>query len=465
MTKPRYLRRSCAAGSKARGSASSTPDAENPDDYAWGVNFNNGNTNINNSDNNGFVRAVRSVSPASPGEFQGAAQVRLHDVYCAWRRARRRKRPSANRLRFEARWLDRLPQLQRQLARGTWSPAPSACFIAQRPKAREIHAPDFADRIVHHLVVPELERIWERRFIHDCYSNRKGKGTHAAVDRLQQFMRQVHSGQGGGWYLQLDVRNFFNSIDRRQLWAELRRVLERVQAPVWLQRIVHALLRRSAARQGVRYFASGRERAKVPTYKRLENAAPGCGLAIGNLSSQFFANVCLDALDQFAKHVLKAQRYLRYVDDVVLVHQDREQLLAWQRQIESFLHERLGLELKPQRILKPLMAGCDFLGYIVYPTHRLVRRRVAAHAREALQAWEQRHVRGEVCRGTPEAFRAVRSIWSSYEGHLSHASSWLLRQRLLEEFPWLPAVIVPRRFHWRLEGHAVTIPWRSLIDG
>src|SRR5579859_577129 len=298
MTKPRYLRRSCTAGSKARGSASSTPYANNPADYAWGVNFNNGNTNINNRDNNGFVRAVRSVVPASPGEFQGEAQpVTLRHVYCAWRRARRKKRPSANRLRFEARWMDHLAQLQRRLNAGTWSPAPSACFIAQRPKAREIHAPDFADRVVHHLVVPELERIWEPRFIFDCYSNRKGKGTHAAVDRLQQFMRQVHSGQGGGWFLQLDVCNFFNSIDRRRLYAELKRVLEQRQAPLTLRRIVHTLLRHSAARHGVRHFASFRERARVPPHKRLENAAPGCGLAIGNLSSQFFANVCLDALD------------------------------------------------------------------------------------------------------------------------------------------------------------------------
>jgi RNA-directed DNA polymerase len=459
MTKPRYPERGCAAGSQARGLASSTPNAENPADYAWGVNFNNGNTNITNRNNTGFVRAVRSVAPAAPGEFQDQPQdhVSLRQVFCAWRRARGKKRPSANRLRFESRWLDRLPQLQRQLNAGTWSPGPTACFIAQRPKAREIHAPDFADRIVHHLVVPELERIWEPRFIFDCYSNRKGKGTHAAVDRLQQFFRQVQSGQGGGWFLQLDVRNFFNSIDRRRLYAELKRVMAREGVPLVLQRIVHALVRHSPARQGVRHHATPRQRALVPPHKRLENAEPGCGLAIGNLSSQLFANIYLDALDQFVKHQLKAQRYLRYVDDFVLVHQDRAQLLLWQAQIETFLAEQLGLQLKPERCLKPLTAGCDFLGYVVHPTHRLVRRRVVHHAREALQAWACRHVHGDAIHATPEALRRARSIWGSYEGHLRHACARQARERLLNEFPWLPAVTCQRRFHWSLEGRPVTV--------
>ncbi len=458
MTKPRYPQ-GCAARSKVRGLASSTPYADNPADYAWGVNFNNGNTNINNRNNTGFVRAVRSVSPAAPGEFHSAVRrIPLRQIYCAWRRARRKKRPSANRLNFESRWMDRLLQLERRLNAGTWSPGKSSCFVAQRPKAREIHAPDFGDRVVHHLAVPALERHWEPRFIYHCFSNRKGKGTHAAVKWLQKYFRQVQSGQGGGWFLQLDIRNFFNSIDRRRLYAELKRVLERHDMPLALRRIVHALLRKSAIEQGVRHFASARVRARVPPHKRLENAALGCGLAIGNLSSQFFANVCLDALDQFVKHVLKVKRYVRYVDDLVLVHQDRNQLLAWQEQIETFLRDRLGLELKAQKILKPIPSGCDFLGYIVRPTHLEVRPRVIHHAREALQAWQARHVRGEECRATPRAYRRIRSVWGSYEGHMCHASAWGLRERLLHEFPWLPVVTVPRRFHHRLEGRPVLIP-------
>ena len=321
MTKPRYPH-GCAAGSEEQGIASS------PGDYAWNVNFNNGNSNYNNQSNKGLVRAVRS---------RECQDVSLRSLHAAWVRARRGKRPRANQLTFDTHWLDNLLDLQRQLRGGTWRPSPPTCFIATLPKAREIHAPDFADRIVHHWLVPQLEAIYEPSFIFDSFSNRIGKGTHAAVERLQGFVRQVQSGQGGGWYLQLDIRNFFNSIHRPTLYAMLKERMEHHGLPVAVRRATHALLRHSAVAGGVHTVGSDAERARVPAHKRLENAAPGCGLAIGNLSSQFFANVYLDALDQFVKHDLRASRYLRYVDDFVLVHDSREQLQAWKVRIERIL--------------------------------------------------------------------------------------------------------------------------------
>jgi hypothetical protein len=236
-------------------------------------------------------------------------------------------------------------------------------------------------------------------------------------------MRQVHSGQGGGWYLQLDIRNFFNSIHRPTLYATLKSRTESL-SPV-ARHAMHALLRRSPVADGVEFIGSASEHAKVPAHKRLENAAPGCGLAIGNLSSQFFANVYMDALDQFVKHELRAPRYLRYVDDFVLVHRDREQLQAWQIAITEFLRARLRLELKADINLKPLSAGCDFLGYVIYPTHRVVRRRVIGHAREKL-------------RGASGS--DLRSIWASYRGHFRHANSRRLLERFYSEFPKLKEI-------------------------
>ena len=279
------------------------------------------------------MRAVRSV-PAGECQDAGAQQVSLRVLHGAWKAARRGKVPSLNLLDFEARWADRLLELQREINTGNWKPRPSTCFIASRPKAREIHAPDFADRVVHHWLVPQLEAIYEPRFIFDSFANRKGKGSHAAVVRLQQFVREVDSGQGGGWYLQLDIHNFFNSIHRATLWQMLKPVLLRANLPEAVMRTTHALLRNPPLSAGVTLRASAAEVALVPPHKRLVNAPPGCGLPIGNLSSQFLANVYLDRLDQFVKHTLKAKRYLRYVDDFVLVHQDREQLATWQRQIE-----------------------------------------------------------------------------------------------------------------------------------
>jgi RNA-directed DNA polymerase len=458
MTTPGYATTGCGAESQVRGDAPD-PCAWRPGSAAWCVNFNNGNVNNNDHDNECFVRAVRVASPAA-GEFPGdpGMEVSMQMLHAAWLEARRGKTPSVNQLRFDADWIAGLLHLQEQINAGAWEPRPSTCFIATRPKAREIHAPDFADRVVHHLVVPRLEALYEPSFIHDSFANRPGKGTHAAVRRLQAFVREVQSGEGGGWYLQLDVHNFFNSIHRATLYGLLKRRMERERLPEVYRRITHALLRRSPLDAGVTYRASQAERDQVPAHKRLENAPPGCGLPIGNLSSQFFANVYLDQLDQFVKHTLNARRYLRYVDDFVLVHRDRDQLQAWHAEIERFLADRLRLSLKADIRLRPLDSGIDFLGYVVRPTHTLVRPRVVAHARQALAAWGRAHLTDRGLHVTPEDLRQVGAIWGSYQGHLQHADSRRLQADFHRRFPWLASATRPRRFAPGLEGRQITLP-------
>lgn len=259
--------------------------------------------------------------------------------------------------------------------------------------------------------------------------------THAAVARLRSFVRQVHSGKGGGYYLQLDVANFFNSIHRPTLWQMLKRRMARAGVPEIAQRAAHALLNYPIERTGVNWACTPTERAAVPAHKRLENAAPGCGIAIGNLSSQFFANVYLDRLDQFVKHTLKAQRYIRYVDDFVIVDHDRDNLLRIQQKVCTFLRDELRLELKAEQKLLPLASGIDFLGYVIHPTHTVVRRRVIAHCRAKLAAFERSGDR------SPAAIERLKSFWASYLGHFRHARHFKLMTRLLLRFPWLPAAI------------------------
>lgn len=443
MTKLHYPS-GCAARSQDCGKAYS------PSGCAWNVNFNNGKSNYNNHNNNGFVRAV------CVGESCSA--VPLISLHAAWRDARRGKRPSRNQLAFDTRWIDHLLALQARLNAGTWHPQPPTCFVAPDPKAREIHAPDFADRVVHHWLVPQLIAIFESIFIHDSFSNRTGKGTHAAVERLQSFVRQVQSGQGGGWYLQLDIHNFFNSIHRPTLYRMLKARMVKHGLSEACQRITHALLRHSTLHYGVHDACTEHERAQVPAHKQLRNAVPGCGIAIGNLSSQFFANVYLNALDQFIKHTLKVERYLRYVDDFVLVHHDREQLAAWQTQIEQFLKDTLRLSLKSDIKLRPLSTGIDFLGYVIFPTHRLVRRRVIQHAKAKLHDWQCKHVTPRGMRATQTQFGEVQAIWRSYEGHFSHANTYWLQQSFHRLFPWLTSAIARRRFDYRLGNKTISIP-------
>ena len=158
----------------------------------------------------------------------------LHRQYL---RCRRNKRNTANALRFEVRQEHELLALREALEARTYA-SRSVCFFTTRPKLREVFAADFRDRIVHHLLVDELEKVWEPIFIHDSYACRRGKGVHRGVARLRQFIRQVTAnGTQRAWYLQLDIRNYFLSIDKDLLYALIARKT-RDEDVLWLARVL-----------------------------------------------------------------------------------------------------------------------------------------------------------------------------------------------------------------------------------
>ncbi|MBT6651893.1 MAG: reverse transcriptase [Gammaproteobacteria bacterium] len=377
-------------------------------------------------------------------------------LWQAYITCRKGKRGSRNTQHYEISLLDRLIDTLDALKTARWTPSRSVLFVVTRPKMREIHAADFSDRVVHHLLVPRLERLYEPTFIHDSYSNRKGKGTHAAVERLQHFMRKVTRNQTRpAHYLQLDIANFFNTIDRPTLWKQLQHRLRKAQqrgaedrgvTPQEQQELLwltHRILRQNPTEHAL-LRGSPDEFARIPQHKRLSAAPADKGLPIGNLTSQFFANVYLNELDQFIKHTLKADYYLRYVDDFILLHQNPEQLEQWRKEIADFLQQRLQLKLRPQQILKPVTDGADFLGYIVRPDYRLVRRRVVGHLRERLQHLQQQLIertkKGTTLRLKQAHRQQLHAMLASYLAHIRHASSHNLLQTLWREFSWLDHV-------------------------
>jgi hypothetical protein len=258
----------------------------------------------------------------------------LHRQYLA---CRRNKRKTLNALRFEARQEENLLDLQEVLLSRTYVPSRSVCFFVKKTKLREIFAADFRDRVVHHVLVDYLERIWEPIFIHDSYACRKGKGIHAGVERLRRFIRQItHNGTRPAWYLQIDIHNYFMSIDKAILFSLLAPRIKDDDA-LWLTkvRVFHDCTKDYLIKGDAGLLE------KIPPHKTLFRAGPNRGLPIGNLNSQFFANVYLNGLDQFIKHTLKCRYYLRYCDDFVLLSQSREQLLDWRERIEAFLRTHL----------------------------------------------------------------------------------------------------------------------------
>jgi RNA-directed DNA polymerase len=395
------------------------------------------------------IRATTTTFVSCAAESGRADAFSFAALYRAYQACRRRKRGTRNAQRYEIRLLDNLADTLQALRNGAWRPSRSVCFVTRTPKAREIHAADFADRVVHHLLTPRLEALFEPVFIHDSYANRVGKGTHAAVDCLQTFMRRVScNGKRAAWYMQLDIRNFFNSIDRRLLYRMLLKRLARSVRSGRLERteagrlawLVRTILAHEAGKDTVRRGpASGFD--LVPPHKRLAHAAPGTGIPIGNLTSQFFANVYLNELDQFVKHRLKAAHYLRYVDDFILVHQERAVLERWRSEITAFLRERLSLALRGEVKLCPVSSGADFLGYIVRPGYRLVRHRVIGSLRQRLTSLERQMVRNDKGGSSlllkPERRDMLRSTLASYLGHFKHADTFRLRSALWRRYPWL----------------------------
>ncbi len=367
------------------------------------------------------------------GSLFGFANLHRHYLGC-----RKGKRNTYNALRFEARQELNLLELSEALQNRSYRPSSSVCFVTQRPKMREIFAADFKDRIVHHVLVDELERYWEPVFIHDSYACRRGKGIHHAVARLQQFIRQ---GSGNGqqrlWYLQLDIKNYFMSIDKAVLFSLLKAHIDSVEV-LWLTQ----LLVFHDCTQDYTYKGRPGLLQQLPPHKSLLQAGTAKGLPIGNLNSQFFANVYLNALDQFVKHTLKCRYYLRYCDDFVLLSQDPQQLSVWREQLGQFLAERLQLELNNKREkLRPVSDGIDFLGYIVRRDYTLVRKRVVNNLRAKLRGFEAQLVRQRrsyrVYRYDVEVVEALAACLASYLGHLSHADSFSLRQRIWQEFSFL----------------------------
>jgi RNA-directed DNA polymerase len=375
--------------------------------------------------------------------FEGHPLFSLENVYRAYRRCRRRKRGTLNALRFEANLEENLVALHEELSSGTYRPGRSMAFLVEKPKRREIFAADFRDRVVHHVLVGHLEPGWERRFIHDSYACRAGKGTHAGVERLRTFLRQATANNTRrAWYLQLDVRGYFITLSRDILFERIA-AKERDAAVLWLARL---LIFHEPTADCLLRGAKRSDFERLPEHKTLFKAAPRCGLPIGNLTSQFFANVYLDALDQFVKHTLRAGHYVRYCDDLVLISQDKSELERWEAQIEGFVGERLGLRLNSRRKLRPVADGVDFLGYVIRPDYVLVRKRVVSALRSRLMETEGKlkalgmaeYEDGHSVFVWPaELIEETRAWLNSYLGHLRQASCFRLVRALRERFVWL----------------------------
>jgi hypothetical protein len=258
-----------------------------------------------------------------------------------------------------------LAGLQAELADGSWRPGVGIQFRIMDPKPRNIYCAPFRDRVVHHAVCDVLEPIWEARFSEDSYACRKEKGMHLAVRRSRELARRH------GWFCKLDIRRYFDSVDHECLLGLLLPMFREKS----LKQLLELLIRQTFP----------------------EGTRSGKGLPIGNLTSQWFANLYLDGLDHWSKEVLKAPGYIRYMDDMVLFADSKAE--AWQLHdgVEEWVTRMRRLELKKERtVVAPVSEGVPFLGLRVFTqTWRLQRGRFL-RTRRKFRSREKRYLTGEI---------------------------------------------------------------------
>ncbi|WP_458368187.1 RNA-directed DNA polymerase [Paraburkholderia aspalathi] len=318
-----------------------------------------------------------SSAPEPSADWNAPADFTFTELVEAYFDCRRTKRNSASALTFEANLERNLRNLYDELADGSYAPGRSICFVITRPKPREVWASDFRDRIVHHLLYNRIGPRFERSFIADSCACIKGRGTLYAAVRLEAKIRSItQNWSRPAYYLKCDLANFFVSIDKHVL---LELLLAQICEPFWAA--LTKLVLMHDPRTDFEFRGDRDLLARVPPHKRLMEQTANRGLPIGNLSSQFFANVYLDVLDQRAKHHLGARHYIRYVDDFLFLHESPDWLNAALADVGAFLPERLGVRLNPSKtILQPIARGVDFVGQVIKPWSRSTRRRTVSEA-------------------------------------------------------------------------------------
>lgn len=335
------------------------------------------------------------------------------NIYLAWQQASKGKRYRNEVLEFERNLEENLINIQNHLIYGSYHQGKFREFYVNEPKRRLVMALPFHDRVVQWAIYRQLFPLLEKQFIDDSFACRTGKGTHKAADRLQYWLRQVDRKPEKFYYLKLDVAKYFYRIDHQILLNILSHKIGDKPLLDLLQRIIcdnNTAFGLALPSEGSGNFSTGR--------------LWHCGMPIGNLTSQMFANVYLNELDQFCKHKLKLHYYVRYMDDIIILSDSKSELHLIKMEIECFLGGKLKLNLNNKTTIRPCSMGVEFVGYRLWATHRKLKKKTAKkmiHCAKYL---------GKVRRERNISEERFRGIVASYKGSLQHFNSGGLRWKM-----------------------------------
>ena len=308
----------------------------------------------------------------------------MENLLAAWKEFKKGKERKADVQEFSLNLEDNIFSLRDALKSGAYRHSHYISFFVRDPKLRHIHKATVRDRVLHHAIVKIIEPIFERLFIFDSYSSRKNKGMHQAITRFRKFAWKLSQNNTKTvWVLKCDIRKFFDSVDQETLIWLIRRKVEDGDSVNLIKEIIHSF--------------------KIEI---------GKGIPLGNVTSQLFSNIYLNELDQFVKRELRIKYYIRYADDFVILSGDINFLEVVLRQIEVFLKEELNLKFHADKIsIGKWHKGIDFLGYVVFPHHILLRTKTKRRMFK----------------------RATEKNLSSYLGVLKHCRSYKLKSLLVKQ--------------------------------
>ena len=366
--------------------------------------------------------------PQPAGDF-------TEELFQAYFDCRSNKRNTINALAFEMHFERNLFRLQEEILNDSYKPGRSIAFIVNKPVKREIFAADFRDRVVHHWLINKLNPLFEKEFINDNYACRVNKGTHFGIRRADGFIRSCSKNYSADCYiLKLDIEGFFMHINREILFKRLRKfIIEKYeQADKGLViRLCRMIIFNDPAKN-CHIKGSRKDWEGLPKNKSLFHSPPGCGLPIGNLTSQVFANFYLNALDHFIKKDLGIRHFGRYVDDFIIVHEDKELLKSLIPKLSNFLLSTLHLTLHPKKIyLQHYSKGVQFLGTIIKPNRIYIARRTKGNFYAAIKK------QNDVVRNAKPDKAAQANFLSSmnsYLGIMKHYKTYKLRKRMLNKY-------------------------------
>ncbi|GHU42134.1 hypothetical protein FACS1894111_05540 [Clostridia bacterium] len=343
--------------------------------------------------------------------------VDFENLYQAWESARQGKRYREEVMQFSENLESNLIEIQNHLLYGTYRAGSYRQFYVYEPKKRLIMALPFRDRVVQWAIYRQLFPIFDKQFIMDSYACREGKGAHKAVDRLQYWLRQTDRKPKRYYYLKLDIAKYFYRVDHEVLIKILRRKISDTKIVDLLAMIINSEETKFGLPVGVE-----------PDLCDPSDRLAEVGMPIGNLTSQMFANLYLHELDIFAKHKLGLHYYIRYMDDIIILHHEKKYLAMVKNEIETFLFDNLRLQLNKKTAIRPCSMGIEFVGYRIWATHRKLKKKTALKIKRAVKSIKDKRESGAM---TEESFE--RRI-ASYKGVLCHCNSYGLRKELNKMF-------------------------------